>query len=172
MKKVFILLLVFLSTQSYSQDKFSHVELEGQKILVLTAKPGDIYKTGKLSTGETIKTGCDHGACYIKIEYKGKVISKSIGDDISNLTIYEYDLGGDGDKEIIVINEFSKTAFLFIYSYGRGMIQKLFDKEVMYYRTVIKKNYIEFYMPSGLDQVWNYYQGQFWAMSQIKLSDY
>lgn len=45
----------------------------------MTTKPGDINKTGKLSTGETIETICDHGACYIRIEYNGKVISKSIG---------------------------------------------------------------------------------------------
>jgi hypothetical protein len=172
MKKMFLLLLTTLAIESYSQDNFSSVEIEGQKIQVLTAKSGDIYKSGKLSTGEIIKTSCDHGACDIKIEYKGKILSKGIGDDISKVTIYEYDLGNDGDKEIIVINEFMDTAYIFIYSYGRGMIQKVFEKEIMYYRTVIKPNHIEYYMPSGLDQVWNYYQGQFWSMSQIKLSDY
>jgi len=172
MKKIVLLFLSALSIESYSQDNFSNVEIEGQKIQLLTAKSGDIYKSGKLSTGEIIKTGCDHGACYIKIEYKGKTISKGIGDDISKVTIYEYDFGNDGDKEIIVVNEFMDTAFIFAYSYGRGMAQKIFEKEVLYYRTVVKPNHIEYYMPSGLDQVWNYYLGQFWAMSQIQLSDY
>jgi len=172
MKNLIAILLLAVSFNSFAQDKFSNVEFDGLKTLLLNAKSGNIYVSGKLSTGETIKTGCDHGACYIKIEYKGKTISKSIGDDISNLTIYEYDLSGDGDKEIIVINEFSDTAYLFIYSYGRGMIQKLFDKEIMMYKTVIKSNYIEFYMPSGLDQVWTYYQGQYWEMKPVKLTDY
>jgi len=40
------------------------------------------------------------------------------------------------------------------------------------YKTVIKSNYIEFYMPSGLDQVWTYYQGQYWEMTPVKLTDY
>jgi hypothetical protein len=172
MKKIFGLLFISISASVYSQDKFSNVELEGAKTLVLTAKSGNVFVSGKLATGEVIKTGCDHGSCSIKIDYKGKTIQRSIGDDIVNLTVYEYDLGGDGDKEIIVVNEFSDTALLLIYSYGRGMIEKLFDKEVMMYKTVIKPNYIEFYMPSGLDQVWTFYQGNYWEMNQIKLREY
>ncbi len=171
MRKIAIWLLITLVYESYSQDNYSDVEFKGQKTQVLTAKLSDISKFGKLSTGEIIKAGCDHGVCYIQIEYKGKNIYQGIGEDISKVTIYEYDFGNDGDKEIVVVNEFMDTAYLFIYAYGRGMIQKIFEKEIRYYRTVIKPNYIEYYMPSGLDQVWNYYQGRFWSMSAIQLND-
>jgi len=171
-KLILISLLTLIGTRSYSQLNISHIELNGQKIQVLTAKEGDIYKQGKLSTGEIIKTGCDHGSCYIKIEYKNQVITKLVGDQISDLVIYEYDFGADGDKEIIVINEYSKTAFLYVYSYRQGLIQKLFDKEVQSYKILVKQNYIEYYLPGGLEQIWNYYQGHFWNMTSIKLSDY
>jgi hypothetical protein len=169
MRHCIIIPLIFLSLGLYAQDKFSNVEISGPKTLIINVKEVDVYKSSKLSTGEVIKTGCSHGACYFQIEYKGRKIEENIGDDIKDLTIYEFDFGNDGDKELIVINDFMETSYLFIYSYGRGLIEKLFEKEILYYRTVVNKDYIEFYMPSGLDQVWNYYKGGFWEMTPVEI---
>jgi hypothetical protein len=89
------------------------------------------------------------------------------------MIIYEFDFGGDGDNEIVVINispvvgTSKETCYLNIYRYSKGIIEKLFEKEIMDYRTVVKKTYIEFYMPGGLDSVWNYFQGQFWLMTPV-----
>lgn len=173
MKKFTFLLLLLLSTRLFSQTVSSNVEFVGRKILVLQAKSDAIQVTGKLSTGEIIKTGCDHGACYFRIEYKGRIIEKIIGGDITKMSIYEFDFGGDGDNEIVVVNDSQsvddnrQTSFIYIYSYSRGIIEKLFEKEILYYKTIIKKDNIEYYMPSGLDSVWTYYQGQFWEMTQV-----
>lgn len=165
MKKLTFLLLLFLSTRLFSQTANPNVEFVGTKIQVLLAKKTALQTVGKLSTGEMIKAGCDHGSCYFRIEYKGRSIDQSIGDDITKIAVYEFDFGGDGDNEIVVINDFMKTSFMFIYSYSKGIIKELFKKEIMYYRTVLKKDYIEYYLPGGLDSVWNYFQGQFWGMT-------
>lgn len=169
MRNLILLLLLFAPLRITSQEKFSNVEISGNKTLILRAIENDVYKTGKLSSGEVIKSGCSHGACYLQIEYKERKVEIIIGDDIKNLNVFEFDFGNDGDKEIVVVNDFFETSYLFVFSYGRGMIEKLFEKEILYYRTVLNKDYIEYYMPSGLDQVWNYYQGKFWTMTQIEL---
>lgn len=163
---------LFFLFSCYSYAQKSNVEFDGEKKLILSAQKGSIQGKGTLSTGEPITSGCDHGSCFIRIEYKGRTIQKAIGDDITNLSVYEYDFGHDGDKEIVVVNEFMNTTYLKVFSYGRGMIEKLFEKEVSYYRTVLKSEHIEYYLPSGLEGVWNYYQGKFWAMSRLKLDDY
>jgi hypothetical protein len=173
MKKLTFLLLLFLSAKLFSQTLIPNVEFVGNKILVLQAKKGAYAVTGKLSTGEVIKSGCDRNACFFRIEYKGRTIEKSVGSDFSKMIIYEFDFGGDGDNEIVVVNispvagSSKETCWLNIYRYSKGIIEKLFEKEIMDYRTVIKKTYIEFYMPGGLDSVWNYFQGQFWLMTPV-----
>jgi hypothetical protein len=171
MKRLIFIPFIFLTLLIRAQDKISNVEIVGPKTLVLNAKDPDINKSGKLSTGEVIKSGCSHGTCHFQIEYKGRNIMGGIGENISDLTIYEFDFGNDGDKEILVINDFKQTSYLFIYSYGRGLIKKLFEKEIMSYRTAINKDYIELYLPGGQVQVWNFYQGEFWAMTPVEIKE-
>ena len=160
----FFLLLLF-SINATGQKLQSNVEFTGNKVLVLLAKKEALQAPGKLSSGDIIKVGCGNNGCYFRIEYKGREIEKSIGDDITVATIYEYDFAGDGDYELVVVNDFKKTSFIYIYSYSRGIIQELFEKEILYNRTVLKKDYIEYYGPGGEDLLWNYYQGHFWLMT-------
>jgi hypothetical protein len=172
MKNLTFLLLLFLSARLFSQTPTSNVEFVGIKTQVLIAKKGTLQAIGKLSTGELVKAGCDHGACYFRIEYKGRSIQQSIGNDITKMSIYEYDFGGDGDNEIVVVNDIMKTSFIFIYFYSKGIIKELFEKEITNYRTILKKDYIEYYLPSGLNSVWNYYQGQFWGMTPFEKNEF
>jgi len=168
MKKILIIPFLLITGIVFCQERFSHVEFVGDTTHILTATEADMYKSSKLSTGNYTHTGCDHGACYLRFEYKGRTTEINIGDYISYLTICEFDFGADGDKEIVIVNDFDETSLIFVYGYSRGIAQKLFEKEILYYRTVLSKDYIEFYMPSGLDQVWNYYQGSFWSMELIE----
>jgi hypothetical protein len=100
----------------------------------------------------------------VTIDYKGRKIQAPIGETITNLTIYEFDFGADGDKELVVVNDHQGTSVLYVFAYARGIIQKLYQKEIFNNRTVLKTNYVEMYSPGGLDTVWNYYQGIFWSM--------
>ena len=70
--------------------------------------------------------------------------------------------------EIVVVNDFKGTSYIFIYSYSRGIIQELFAKEILNNKIVIKQEYIEYNNPDGEDLLWNYYQGQFWEMKPYK----
>jgi len=168
MKKL-ILMFFLTPIQIFAQEKVSNVEFEGSKTIILHGDERNFQVSGILSTGEKISTFCSHGACFFRIEYKGRSIEQTVGYDITDLTIYEYDFGGDGDKELVVINNISETSFIYIYSYSRGIISELFEKEIKYYQAIIKVNYIEYYMPSGLDTVWNYYQGKFWKMTPVRI---
>ena len=167
--KHLIIILLFLTSINLSGQKLqSNVEFDGYKNQILLAKKEALKAQGKLPTGEIVRVGCDQGVCYFRIEYKGRTIEQSIGKDITMATIYEFDFGGDGDNEIVVINDYMKTSFIFIYSYSKGVIQKLFQKEILYNKIVLKKDYIEYYLPGGIDLLWNYYKGQFWGMTPYK----
>ena len=80
----------------------------------------------------------------------------------------EYDFGADGDVEIVAVNEYKGTSFLFVFLYSKGIIQELFKKEIKNNKVLISKDYIEYYLPAGLDSVWNFYKGRFWAMTPYK----
>jgi len=67
-----------------------------------------------------------------------------------------------------VVSSFAGTTYLFVFAYSKGIIQKIFEKEIMTYKTKVNKDYIEFYLPSGLETVWNYYNGTFWVMTPTK----
>jgi len=168
MKHSVIILIFLFSINVSGQELQSNVEFVGYKNQVLLAKKEAMKAPGKLWTGDIIKVGCEQGKCYFRIEYKGRTIEQVVGDDITQLTIFEYDFGEDGDKEILVVNDYNETSYLFIYSYSRGIIQKLFEKEIMSNKTVIKKEYIEYYVPGGEESLWNYYQGRFWGMTPYK----
>jgi len=168
MKKLIILFMMSYSSV-FSQEKFSNVEFEGSKKQVLQVLESNVYVSGKLTSGDIIKSTCSGGSCHIVIEYKGRTVYMPIGDAISNLTVYEYDFSGDGDLELVVVNDFMDTSFLFVFSYSRGMIEKLFQYEVSYYKTEIKMNHIVFYLPRGPEAFWNYYMGYFWEMNPMKL---
>jgi len=165
MKYLIIFLSFLFSLNILGQELQSEVEFMGDKIQILQVEKANAQATGKLSTGEIINSGCDRGVCYVRIEYKGRSIEQRIGVDITKMTVYEFDFGEDGDNEIVVVNDFKGTSYIFVFAYSRGIILKLFEKEIMNYRTVLKKDYIEYYLPGGLDKVWNYYQGQFWEMT-------
>ncbi len=168
MRHSVIVLLFFLSINLTGQKLQSDVEFVGYKIQVLLAKKEALKATGKLNSGEAVRVGCDQGSCYFDIEYKGRSVKEMIGNDITTLTIYEFDFGGDNDFEIVVVNDYKSTSSLFIYSYSRGIIQKLFEKEIKSNKILIRKDYIEYYLAGNLESVWNYYLGKFWAMTPFK----
>ncbi len=180
MKNTLILAtLLALFVNSYSQTYSSNVSIVGTKSVVFVTTKMEAQ--GKLSTGEIVKSGCDHGACGFQITYNDRKIAEMLGENFSALKIYEFDFGGDGDKELVVVVDEQKinkrgdydrqTTTLYVYRYSRGLIQKIFEKEVMYYKTVIKKNYIEYYMPSGLDTIWHYYLGKFYEMTPVQIKN-
>lgn len=169
MKNLIVILLLTACISVQAQEKFSNVKFEGSKKQILVADDQNVYVSGKLSSGEVIKSSCSGGACSIIIEYNGRSVTQSIGDAVSNLTIYEYDFSGDGDTEIVVVNDFMDTSFLFVFSYSKGLIQKIFQFEVSYYKTEISKDYIVFNLPSGPENIWHYYQGNFWILSPMEI---
>lgn len=168
MKNVIISFLLLFSLSLSAQKFQSDVEFSGNKNLILLAKKGALKATGKLSSGESVRVGCDQGTCYFEIQYKDRSVRQTVGDDISTLNIYEYDFGADGDIEIVAVNEYKGTCFLFVCSYSKGIIQELFKKEVKNNKVLISKDYIEYYLPAGLDSVWNFYKGRFWTMTPYK----
>jgi hypothetical protein len=168
MKNLIISFLLLFSLSLTAQKLQSNVEFSGNKVLVLLAKKEAMKSTGKLATGEMVRVGCDQGACYFEIVYKDRSVRQTVGDDITKLNIYEYDFGADGDIEIVAVNEYKGTAFLLVLSYSKGIIQELFKKEIKSNRVLISKDYLEYYLPAGLDSVWNFYKGRFWAMTPYK----
>ncbi len=168
MKKwtIFFLLLVSLSISA--QKLQPDITFSGNKLQVLLARKDAMKAQGKLSSSEMVRVGCNQGSCYFEIVYKDRTVKQIVGEDISRLNIYEYDFGADGDMEIVAVNEYKGTAFLFVFLYSKGIIQELFKKEIKYNKVLINKDYIEYYLPAGFDSVWNFYKGQFWTMSPYK----
>ena len=109
-------------------QKAPEVQFSGNKLLVLLAKKEAMKSTGKLSSSEIVRVGCDQGACYFEIVYKDRSVKQTVGDDINRLNIYEYDFGADGDVEIVAVNEYKGTSFLFVFLYSKGIIQELLIK--------------------------------------------
>jgi hypothetical protein len=173
-KPTLLIFFIFAAKPAFSQIYSPNVVFQGSKSLVLSAGADHLFGKGQLSTGEIISSGCDHGACFFNIMYKDQKVYSPIGENFDNLRVYEYYFGGDGDKELVVQVDQKKidrndqytgeTTNLYIYRYSKGMIQKLFEKEIITYRTILQKSYIEFYMPSGLDAIWHYYKGSFYQM--------
>jgi len=167
--KNFIISFLLLFPLGLSAQKLQpDVEFSGNKILILTAKKGALKATGKVTSGDLVSVGCDQGACYFEIQYKDRSVRQIVGDDISILNLYEYDFGADGDNEIVAVNEFKGTSFLYVCAYSRGIIQELFKKEIKNNKVLISKNYIEYFPSGGPDSVWNFYKGQFWTMTPYK----
>ena len=162
-KTSFLTLLLVLMFSATAQSQISNVEFEADKTEILKSS-STTYGKGTLSSGEAITNECLKGTCYVTIDYKGRKIQTPIGETITNLTIYEFDFGMDDDKELVVVNDHQGTSVMYVFAYARGIIQKLYQKEIFNNRTVVKTNYIELYSPGGLDTVWNYYQGIFWSM--------
>ncbi len=168
MTKVFVLFsAILLCTQMNAQTKINQLEIEGDAVEIVTSKSMTADVTGTLSSGESVTTECFQGMCYVSIDYKGRKVTAPIGDRITVAQIWEYDFGGDGDKELIVVNDYKGSSVLYVFAYSRGIIQKLYEKEIFNNRTVVKPNYIEFYLPRGLDTIWHYYQGMFWQMKAV-----
>jgi len=153
-----------LSFSTLAQNTQSGVEFADYKRQVLLVKKDAMKATGKLNSGELIGAGCDQGSCFFEIGYKGRKVRQNVGQDITRLTIYEFDFNADGDLELIAVNEFKGKAYLYIFSYSKGIILKLFEKEIRSDKVIIKKDYIEYYLQGDLDLVWHYYQGNFWKM--------
>lgn len=174
----FIFSVLFISfPDCHSQAYSSNVLFSGTNKTVFVTNKMDAQ--GKLTTGEIVKSGCDHGACYFQVIYNGRKATEILGESFNSLKIYEFDFGSDDDKELVVVvdqTKFNKrgnlegpTTFLYIYRYSKGLMQKIFEKEIMYYKTIIKRNYIEYYMPSGLDTIWHYYSGAFYEMVPVEI---
>jgi hypothetical protein len=159
--------IILISFPFYAQEKINKLEIEGNKVEVVTSKSMTAEVTGALSSGESVKTECFQGMCYVSIDYKGRKVTAPIGDRITIAQVYEYDFGGDGDTELLVVNDYKGSSVLYVFAYSRGIIQKLFEKEIFNNKTVVKPNYIEFYLPRGLDTIWHYYQGMFWQMKPV-----
>ena len=153
----------------FAQERISKVEFEGEKTTVLSATSTNPSVAGTLTSGEEIKVICAQGKCNIVITYKGRTVEALIGDRVTIADVTEFDFGGDEDMEIVVVNEYKGTSVLYVYAYARGIIQKLYEREIFNNRTVIKQDYIELYSPGGLDSVWNYHQGMFWIMKPLEL---
>jgi len=168
MKQSVIVFLLLFSVNLSGQKLHSNVEFTGYKNQVLLAKKDALKAVGKLISDEVVRAGCDQGVCYFEIDYKGRILRENIGDDITTLNIYQFDFGADSDAEIVVVNEYKGSAFLLIYSYSRGIIQKVFEKEIKFNKVVIRKDYIEYYLPGGPDSLWNFYMGKFWQMTPYK----
>jgi len=164
MKFSAILILLIISVTVTGQKKQSNVEFIDYKRQVLLAKSDAMKAQGKLNAGEIIGAGCAQGSCWIEIDYKGRKVKQNVGDYITELTVYEFDFSADGDLELVVINDLKATAFLYVFSYSKGIIQKLFEKEIKSDRVVIKKDYIEYYQPGDKESIWHYYFGRFWIM--------
>ena len=164
MKFSAILILLIISVTATGQKKQSNVEFIDYKRQVLLAKSDAMKAQGKLNAGEIIGAGCDQGSCWIEIDYKGRKVKQNVGDYINELTVYEFDFSADADLELVVINDLKATAFLYVFSYSKGIIQKLFEKEIKSDRVVIKKDYIEYYQPGDKESIWHYYFGRFWIM--------
>ena len=158
-----LILALMITGGAYSQQKINNLEFEGDKTEVLKSSSTS-YGKGTLASGEAITTECLKGTCYVTIDYKGRKIQVPIGESITNLTVFEFDFAADDDRELVVVNDFKGTSYLYVFAYARGIIQKLYEKEIFNNRTLIKTNYIEMYSPGGLEAVWNYYQGMFWIM--------
>ena len=159
--------IVLFSVQLNAQTKINKLEIEGDAVEVVISKSMTADVTGSLSSGESVTTECYQGMCYVTIDYKGRKVTAPIGDRITIAQVWEYDFGGDGDKELIVVNDYKGSSVLYVFAYSRGIIQKLYEKEIFNNRTVLKPNYIEFYLPRGLDTIWHYYQGTFWQMKPV-----
>jgi hypothetical protein len=166
-KLLVVFSIILLSAQLNAQTKINKLEIEGDAAEVVTSKSMTADVSGTLSSGESLTTECYQGMCYVTIDYKGRKVTAPIGDRITIAQVWEYDFGGDGDKELIVVNDYKGSSVLYVFAYARGIIQKLYEKEIFNNRTVVKPNYIEFYLPRGLDTVWHYYQGTFWQMKAV-----
>jgi len=166
-KVLVVFSIILLSVQLNAQTKINKLEIEGDAVEVVTSKSMTADVTGSLSSGESVTTECYQGMCYVTIDYKGRKVTAPIGDRITIAQVWEYDFGGDGDKELIVVNDYKGSSVLYVFAYSRGIIQKLYEKEIFNNRTVLKPNYIEFYLPRGLDTIWHYYQGTFWQMKPV-----
>ena len=158
------ILLLIISVTATGQKKLSDVEFMDYKRLVLLAKSDAMKAQGKLNAGEIIGAGCDQGSCWIEIDYKGRKVKQKVGDYITELTVYEFDFSADADLELVVINDLKATAFMYVFSYSKGIIQKLFEKEIKSDKVVIKKDYIEYYQSGDKETIWHYYFGRFWLM--------
>ncbi len=163
------ILLLVISVTAAGQKKISNVEFIDYKRQVLLVKSEAMKAQGKLNAGEIIGAGCDQGGCWIEIEYKGRKVKQNVGEYISELNVYEFDFSADADLELVVINDLKATAFLYVFSYSKGIIQKLFEKEIKSDKVVIKKDYIEYYQPGDKETIWHYYFGRFWLMTPYEI---
>lgn len=166
-KVIVVFTIILLSLQLNAQTKINKLEIEGEAVEIVTSKTMTADVTGTLSSGESLTTECYQGMCYVTIDYKGRKVTAPIGDRITIAQVWEYDFGGDGDKELIVVNDYKGSSVLYVFAYSRGIIQMLYEKEIFNNRTILKPNYIEFYLPRGLDTIWHYYQGTFWQMKPV-----
>ncbi len=144
--------------------RIDNVQIDGNKKQIIATDKLEI--SGILSSGEKVLIKHDHGSCELMIVYKNKVISTIIPENYSFASLFEYDFENDGDKELLLISEYENEnkTYLSIYRYQKGIIKEIFSKDVMGYKTIIKADYIEKYLPSGMDQAWHFYKGEIYSL--------
>ena len=177
-KKINILLIILIFIQDFSiaQTISRAVIIEGIKYLALANKESE----GKLSTGETIKPWCNHGVCGFLIQYKGRNIPIGYGDNLNDIKIYEFSFGGGVEKELVALikikpisqrgNYDPETVIISVFHYSQGVIRKIFEKNIVLSNKIeLRQKYIEYYLPSGLNEIWHYYNGSFYKMIPVSI---
>lgn len=165
MKYLLIIALTTLATTMKSQSVATNFEFIGNKVQVLRLGAGQELATGRLSSGETVKVGCYGYDCFFRIEYKGRTIQTEIEAD-EGFAVYEFDFGGDDDKEIVLVQHSEDEPQMVVLGYSKGNISLLLETDISPYKTVVSKNYLECFDETGLPEVaWHYYKGIFWEMT-------
>jgi hypothetical protein len=163
-----ITLRFYLVATTQTPTDLNKVEFEVSKLSILrVSEDQQTAVFGKLSTGESVKCGCEDGDCYFRIEYKGRIIQMPI--ELASLfEVYEYDFGGDGDKELVLLSYSEYSPGIIIVSYSKGNSSLMLHEEISSEKTIIRQNYIECLDETGLpSKVWHYYKGVFWEMAPV-----
>lgn len=165
MKYLLIFTLMILTVTMNGQTVVNNFEFVGNKVQVLRLGADQELATGRLSSGETIRVGCYGYECFFRIEYKGRTIQTEIEAD-EGFAVYEFDFGGDEDKEIVLVQHSDDAPQMVVLSYSKGNISLLLETDVSPYKTVVSKNYLECYDETGLPETaWHYFKGIFWEMT-------
>ncbi len=164
----FIATLFSLISIGQTTTNLSKVEIVGNKLQILrVTEEQETESIGKLTTGETVRAGCYDGDCYFRIDYKDRIIQTAI-DPSSLFEAYEFDFGGDGDKELILIEYSEYSPNIMVVSYSKGNSSLMLHDEISSNKTLIRQNYIECFDETGLPtNVWHYYKGVFWEMVPV-----
>lgn len=170
MRLIALIISTIVSLHSIAQTPttLNKVEFGGNKLLILRiTEEHENEVLGKLSTGETVKVGCYNGDCFFRIDYKGRIIQTPI-DPSSLFEAYEFDFGGDDDKELLLLTYSEYSPSIIVISYSKGNSSLMLYEDISPDKTTIKQNYIECLDETGLPiKAWHHYKGVFWEMTPV-----